>query len=274
MVVEQLPDQVREFANYLSGLMKRLDQDGGWCAVFWQRDPDGMRACLDGWEVPPWDVVESLLQDLTAEQGPQIAAQEAQRARSLHGASLAAYDGRPGGRDALGDRLDVMLREQRYATERQAELSRQLQTATIHEEADAVRLDLAWAHDDHERATARCVELRHRMENLDRRALRTHASGAFDFSGGAGGGVVRVAPPDPAPPVPGRTIRRPPDPPEATRQPPVPVRTTRQVPAPVLVPVPVPVPPSARAPNPPRLPPPSPNSAPGVAPAAAPASPG
>ncbi|MFF4730577.1 hypothetical protein ACFY3M_35675 [Streptomyces mirabilis] len=195
MAVEQLSGQVREFASYLSGLMKRLDQDGGWCAVFWQRDPDGMRACLDGWEVPPWDVVEALLQDLAAEQGPQIAAQEAQRARSLHSASLTAYDGRPGGRDALGDRLDVMLREQRYAAERQAELSRQLHAATTQEEADTVRLDLAWAHDDHERATARCVELRHRMENLDRRALRTHVSGAFDFSGDAGGGVVRVAEP-------------------------------------------------------------------------------
>ncbi|MFK0025756.1 hypothetical protein [Streptomyces sp. NPDC090798] len=196
MAVEQLPDQVREFASYLSGLMKRLDQDGGWCAVFWQRDPDGMRACLDGWEVPPWDVVEALLQDLAVEQGSQAAAQEAQRARSLHSGSLAAYDGRPGGRDALGDRLDVMLREQRYAAERQAELSRQLHAATTQEEADAVRLDLAWAHDDHERATARCVELHHRMENLDRRALRTHVSGAFDFSGGAGGGVVRVAEPE------------------------------------------------------------------------------
>ncbi|MFE2517770.1 hypothetical protein ACFXKI_35460 [Streptomyces mirabilis] len=195
MAVEQLPGQVREFASYLSGLMKRLDQDDGWCAVFWQRDPDGMRACLDGWEVPPWDVVEALLQDLAAEQGAQAAAQEAQRARFLHSASLTAYDGRPGGRDALGDRLDVMLREQRYAAERQAGLSRQLHAATTQEEADTVRLDLAWAHDDHERATARCAELRHRMENLDRRALRTDVSGAFDFSAGAGGGVVRVAEP-------------------------------------------------------------------------------
>ncbi|MER5534885.1 hypothetical protein [Streptomyces mirabilis] len=195
MAVEQLPGQVREFASYLSGLMNRLDRDGGWCAVFWHRDPDGMRACLDGWEVPPWDVVEALLQDLAAEQGAQAAAQEAQRARSLHSASLTAYDGRPGGRDALGDRLDVMLREQRYAAERQAELSRQLHAATTQEEADTVRLDLAWAHDDHERATARCAELHHRMENLDRRALRTHVSGAFDFSAGAGGGVVRVAEP-------------------------------------------------------------------------------
>ena len=63
MVVEQLPARVGEFANYLNDLMARLDQGGGWCGVFWQRDPDGMRACLDGREVPPWDVVEALLQD-------------------------------------------------------------------------------------------------------------------------------------------------------------------------------------------------------------------
>src|SRR3954447_23478084 len=112
MTVEQLPGQVREFARYLNELMNRLDQGGGWCAVFWQRDPDGMRACLDGWEVPPWDVVDALLQDLAAAYGPGVAAPEAERARALHGASLAAYDARPGGRDALGDRLDVMLREQ------------------------------------------------------------------------------------------------------------------------------------------------------------------
>nr|WP_248002132.1 hypothetical protein [Streptomyces sp. RPA4-2] len=187
MTVDQLPGEVREFASYLDGLMRRLDQGGGWCGVFWQRDPDGMRACLDGWEVPPWDVVEALLQDLGAEYGGVAAEREAGRARSLHGASLAAFDARPGGRDALGDRLDVMLREQRYAAERRTELNRLLAEAATPRDADAVRLDLAWARDDHERATARCVELRHRMENLDRRALRTRASGALGFSGAAGG---------------------------------------------------------------------------------------
>ncbi|MGW5638259.1 hypothetical protein ACWEWQ_26100, partial [Streptomyces sp. NPDC003832] len=64
MAVEQLPAQVREFANYLNGLMARLEQGGGWCGVFWRRDPEGMRACLDGREIPPWDVLEALLQDL------------------------------------------------------------------------------------------------------------------------------------------------------------------------------------------------------------------
>lgn len=170
MSVDQLPARVREFVNYLDGLLARLDQGGGWCGVFWQRDPEGMQACLDGREVPPWDVVEALLHDLAGQYGPGGAGPETEHARALHAAALAAYDARPGGRDALGDRLDVMLREQRYAAERQAELARLLAAASSQEEADTIRLDLAWARDDHERATARCAELRARTVDLDRRA--------------------------------------------------------------------------------------------------------
>lgn len=169
MAVDQLPGQVREFANYLEGLLARLDQGGGWCGVFWQRDPDGMQACLSGREVPPWDVVEALLQDLAAEYGHGVASQEKNRARTLHAAALTAFDARPGSRDALGDRLDVMLREQKYAAETQAKLGRLLNSATTQEAADALRLDLAWARDDLDRATARCAELRARIEELDNR---------------------------------------------------------------------------------------------------------
>ncbi|MEU1198939.1 hypothetical protein ABZ446_22345 [Streptomyces sp. NPDC005813] len=196
MAVGQLPVQMRDFAEYLTGLMAGLDQGAGWCGVFWQRDPDGMRACLDGWEVPPWDVVAALLQDLAAEFGDRAADEEGERARALHGASLAAYDARPGGRDALSDRLDVMLREQRYAAERQAELNRQLPSAGSAEEAESIRLDLAWAHDDHERASARCAELRRRMVDLDRRALRPHAQGAPGFPPRASGDALPARPPD------------------------------------------------------------------------------
>ncbi|KQW17206.1 hypothetical protein [Streptomyces sp. Root369] len=171
MAVDQLPGRLREFVAYLDGLLARLDQGGGWCAVFWQRDPDGMQACLDGREVPPWDVVEALLQDLATAYGPEVANGEAERARPLHAAAQAAHDARPGGRDALGDRFDVMLREQRYAAERQAELGRLLATATTQEEADAIRLDLAWARDDHERAVRRCAELQSRMAELDGRSM-------------------------------------------------------------------------------------------------------
>ncbi|MFF8532700.1 hypothetical protein ACF07B_12190 [Streptomyces sp. NPDC015532] len=193
MTVGQLPEQVLEFARYLNGLVGRLDGSGGWCGVFWQRDPDGMRACLEGQEVPPWDVVEALLQDVLAQYGERAAAQEAARAHTLYEAALAAYDVRPGARDALGDRLDVMLREQRYAAERQAELSGRLPSAVSRGEAEAIRLDLAWAQDDHERATARCAELRHRMDNVDRHALRVRAPG---FPAPAAGGGVRTRQPE------------------------------------------------------------------------------
>ncbi|MFF7039624.1 hypothetical protein ACIP4T_20875 [Streptomyces massasporeus] len=169
MAADQLPAEVGEFATYLDGLLARLDPSGGWCAVFWQRDPEGMRACLEGRDMPPWDVVEALLQDLAGQYGPGGAGPETERARALHAAALAVFDARPGGRDALGDRLDVMLREQKYAAERQAALARHLTSATTPEQADALRLDLAWARDDHARAAARCAELRARMAHVDRR---------------------------------------------------------------------------------------------------------
>ncbi|MCX3288857.1 hypothetical protein OR263_19455 [Streptomyces sp. NEAU-H22] len=195
MAADQLPAEVGEFATYLDGLLARLDRSGGWCAVFWQRDPEGMRACLDGREVPPWDVVEALLRDLAGQYGPGGAGPESERARALHAAALAAYDTRPGGRDALGDRLDVMLREQKYAAERQAALARHLTSATTPEQADALRLDLAWARDDHERARARCAELRARMAHLDRREQGVPAVWRDgDGPRGAGAGSAAAAP--------------------------------------------------------------------------------
>ncbi|MFF1281418.1 hypothetical protein ACFVY4_11690 [Streptomyces sp. NPDC058299] len=173
MAVDRLPGGVREFASYLDGLLARLGQGGGWSAVFWHRDPEGMRACLDGREIPPWDVVEALLEDLGAAYGPAVAAAEREGARALHAAALTAYDARPGARDVLADRLDVMLREQRYAAERHAELSRLLSGPVSGARAETLRLDLAQARDDHERATARCAELRSRIAASDR--PRAHA---------------------------------------------------------------------------------------------------
>ncbi|MEU3285511.1 hypothetical protein [Streptomyces longwoodensis] len=209
MAVDQLPEEAREFAHRLGGLLARVDQGAGWAGVFWRRDPDGMRECVEGREVPPWDVVEALLQDVAAAYGARAAEQEAERLRPLHAAALVAHDDRPGGRDALEDRLDVMLREQRYAAERQAELGRLLAAATTPEETEALRLDLAWTHDDHARATARCAELRRRLAARDDRAReRTDprhrtgpgrpratpaASGPRDPAYGAGTGEPAVA---------------------------------------------------------------------------------
>ncbi|MEI5097666.1 hypothetical protein RB200_02120 [Streptomyces sp. PmtG] len=162
-------------------LLARLDQAAGWCGVFWSRDPDGMRACLDGAEVPPWDVVQALLHDLAADVGVGVAEAETGRARALHAASVAAYDDRPGGREILSDRLDMMLQEQRFALEREQELARSLALAATPDEVDRVHLDLAWVRDDHERAAARCAELRARMERLDRERAPKWVA---DFGGG------------------------------------------------------------------------------------------
>ncbi|MEV6052843.1 hypothetical protein [Streptomyces sp. NPDC052107] len=201
MAVDRLPGGVREFASYLDGLLARLDQGGGWSGVFWQRDPEGMRACLDGREVPPWDVVEALLEDLATAYGPAAAAAERERARALYRAALTAYDARPGARDTLLDRLDVMLREQRYAAERHAELTRLLSTPSATADPDSLRLDLAWAQDDYDRATARYAELRARLAELDRRgatdtgaARRGGESGPGWVEDGDPGAAGRVAP--------------------------------------------------------------------------------
>ncbi|MGW5200072.1 hypothetical protein [Streptomyces spiralis] len=187
---DRLPGPLREFTTYLDGLLARLDPDGGWCGIFSQRDPEGMRACVEGREVPPWDVMEALLHDLAAHHGSGAVALERDRARALYAAAVTAYDTRPGGREALADRLDVMLREQRYAAERQAELGRELATATTPDRADALRVDLAWAHDDFERATARCAEIRSRMADLDRPTARTgRRPGAPGAMGAPGAGA-------------------------------------------------------------------------------------
>ncbi|MEU7722483.1 hypothetical protein [Streptomyces tibetensis] len=201
MAADQLPAEVGEFATYLDGLLARLDPSGGWCAVFWRRDPEGMRACLDGREMPPWDVVEALLQDLAGQYGPGGAGLETHRARALHATALAAYDTLPGGRDALGDRLDVMLREQRYAAERQAALARRLASATTREQADALRVDLAWARDDHERAGARCAELRARMAYVDGRERGAPPAAWGTAERTQGGGAASSSPDDPPGPA-------------------------------------------------------------------------
>ncbi|USC46046.1 hypothetical protein K7395_04525 [Streptomyces filamentosus] len=156
MTVHQQAYEVGAFAQYLRDLVARLDPGRGWYGVFARRDPAGMRSCLDGVEIPPWDVVESLLADLAALHGARFAEQVSVRAAALYSASAAAHDRRPGGRQELVHRLELMVREQHRAAER---LRGTGPGAPAPAEPDA----LAWARDDHDRATARCTELRKRL---------------------------------------------------------------------------------------------------------------
>ncbi|WP_405510787.1 hypothetical protein OHA29_32150 [Streptomyces anulatus] len=156
MTVHQQAYEVGVFAQYLRELVARLDPGRGWYGVFARRDPGGMRSCLDGVEIPPWDVVESLLADLAALHGARFAEQVSVRAAALYSASAATHDRRPGGRQELVHRLELMVREQRRAAER-------LRGAEAGAPGPAEPEALAWARDDHERATARCAELRGRL---------------------------------------------------------------------------------------------------------------
>ncbi|MFI7890820.1 hypothetical protein ACIFUY_06105 [Streptomyces sp. CACIS-1.16CA] len=173
MTVHQQAYEVGAFAQYLRDLVARLDPGRGWYGVFARRDPAGMRSCLDGVEIPPWDVVESLLADLAALHGARFAEQVSVRAAALYSASAAAHDRRPGGRQELVHRLELMVREQHRAAER---LSDTGPGAPDPAEPDA----LAWARDDHDRATARCTELRKRL------AAVAAPEGWFRAEGGEG----------------------------------------------------------------------------------------
>ncbi|WP_435881663.1 hypothetical protein [Streptomyces parvus] len=195
MTVHQQAYEVGAFAQYLRDLVARLDPGRGWYGVFARRDPAGMRSCLDGVEIPPWDVVESLLADLAGLHGARFAEQVSVRAAALYSASAAAHDRRPGGRQELVHRLELMVREQHRAAER---LRGTGPGAPDPGGPDA----LAWARDDHERATARCTELRKRLaavaapegwfraEDEDGERPR---SGADGTAGSAGAGRVAGA---------------------------------------------------------------------------------
>ncbi|MFI8519607.1 UL36 very large tegument protein [Streptomyces sp. NPDC085481] len=163
MTVHQLPAEVSAFAGWLSEVAGRLVPGRGWYGVFAARDPEGLRACFDGREILPWDVVESLLQDLgEPPDGPRGV-----RGRALHEAAATAHDRGPGGAAALVERRELMAHEAHYAETRIRELSEGPDT-------QGVATDLAWARDDLARARARVVELTARLERLrqPRRAPR------------------------------------------------------------------------------------------------------
>ncbi|WP_406863898.1 UL36 very large tegument protein [Streptomyces sp. HUAS MG47] len=157
MTVQQQTAEIGAFVRFLRDVEARSVPDAGWYGVFAARDPEGLRACLDGVEILPWDVVESLLRDLG--ESPEAAA----HARALHAAAAAAYDRRPGGAESLRARRALMDGERRGAEARARELAARLRTAPP-AEAAGLSAELSWAHDDLLRAAARVVELTSRLE--------------------------------------------------------------------------------------------------------------
>ncbi|MFF4645778.1 hypothetical protein [Streptomyces sp. NPDC001389] len=155
---------IGQLTDYLRGLTQRLDPGTGWYGEFLRRDPEGMRACLAGIALPPWDVLESLLLDLPG--GPGEAAREAAHAADLRAAAVTAWDARPGGARELGILLAAAT-EQRVAMEEALRyLSARLGGATDPAEEEALSRELAWTRDDATRAAARQTDLESRLSSL------------------------------------------------------------------------------------------------------------
>ncbi|MGX5394176.1 hypothetical protein ACWLMY_20205 [Streptomyces anulatus] len=202
MTVHQQAYEVGAFAQYLRDLVARLVPGRGWYGVFARRDPVGLRSCLDGVEIPPWDVVESLLADLAALHGARFAEQVSVRAAALYSASAAAHDRRPGGRQELVHRLELMVREQHRAAER-------LRGAGAGGPDPAEPEALAWARDDHQRATARCAELRGRLATVAVPEVRPRVEDAYGPPSEGGGGPRPDAPAPTSPEAPAPTAPAP-----------------------------------------------------------------
>ncbi|MEE1926906.1 hypothetical protein V1J52_01685 [Streptomyces sp. TRM 70351] len=169
LAAHRLPDAVAVFAAELRSLLTFLDPATGWYGVFAQRDPAGLRACLDGRDVPPWDVVDALLHDLAARPGDAEPARLAARLRARYTDAVAAHDRGGGARAVLADRLEAMEATREKARRRVGDLTAAFaaaQSAGHTARAERFAADLAWTRDDLDRAAARCTELRARLDAL------------------------------------------------------------------------------------------------------------
>ncbi|SEG13257.1 hypothetical protein SAMN05216223_103343 [Actinacidiphila yanglinensis] len=183
-----------EFAYYYRSLLAALGERPGWYGVFAERDPEAAAAYSSGRQVPPWDVVRTMLRDVAANAGAaDTDPAEAGRAYALHRAATAAEDAAQGAPHVLRGRLESAVRARDGAAARARGAARAYEDAGGASGPAAARLanGLAWARDDLARASARCEELRGRL---------TGVAGPTGSTGLAGpAGVARPGPADERP---------------------------------------------------------------------------
>ncbi|MFE4259182.1 hypothetical protein [Streptomyces sp. NPDC056883] len=155
---------IGQLSGYMRGLTQRLDPGTGWYGEFLRRDPEGMRACLDGAAMPPWDVLESLLGDLAATTGPVAIARETQYAAGLRAAAVGVWDRLPGGAEELRTLLASAAEQQARARAALRVLSARLAESADPAEAEALSRELSWTRDDAARAAARHEDLTTRLQ--------------------------------------------------------------------------------------------------------------
>ncbi|MFE9256970.1 hypothetical protein [Streptomyces sp. NPDC006879] len=166
MSVSQLPEQAASFAEHLRRMVGLLDRRSGWYAAFERREPQALRACLDGVVVAPWDLVESLLQDLASARGSDFAAPVAERTAHMWSAAVCAVDHAPAGAQRLGTELAAARRALGAAEEHHRAVCADLEAEPAAVQRQTMEGELAWARADLLRAQARCRELDNRLAAL------------------------------------------------------------------------------------------------------------
>ncbi|MET9639628.1 hypothetical protein ABZY83_25055 [Streptomyces virginiae] len=189
-------------------MTQRLDAGAGWYGEFLRRDPEGVRACLNGAAIPPWDVVESLLRDLAGAGGAELAARETVYAARLRAAAVTVWDRLPGGEDELRTLLVAAAAQRAESEAALRSLTARLGEAADRAETDALTRELSWTQDDVARAAARHEDLAARLTALRADPLPTvprqrspHAPQAEAPTGPAEPQLRDGAPTEPAAPV-------------------------------------------------------------------------
>lgn len=157
---------ISQLSGYLLGLTQRLDPGAGWYGEFLRRDPEGMKACLDGAAMPPWDMVESLLRDLAGARGAEFAARETVYAAQLRAAAVTVWDRLPGGEGELRTLLAAAVAQRAASQTALRSLTVRLGRAADRAQTDTLTRELAWAQDDVARAVARHEDLAARLRAL------------------------------------------------------------------------------------------------------------
>ncbi|WP_329377493.1 hypothetical protein OG625_07305 [Streptomyces sp. NBC_01351] len=170
-----------QLAEYLRGLTQRLDSETGWYGEFLRRDPEGVRACLDGRAMVPWDVLESLLGDLAGARGAEFAERETVYAARLRAAAVTAWDRLPGGEAELRTLLAVSTAQRADSEAALRHLAARLSSTADPSEADALSLELSWTRDDATRAASRQADLTARLTTMSppAEALPGHGAPAW-----------------------------------------------------------------------------------------------
>ncbi|WP_106967498.1 hypothetical protein [Streptomyces sp. PCS3-D2] len=148
-------------------MTQRLDAGAGWYGEFLRRDPEGMRACLDGVAIPPWDVVESLLRDLAGVGGKELAARETVYAARLRAAAVTVWDRLPGGGEELRTLLAAAAAQRAESEAALRTLTARLGGTADRAETEALTRELSWTQDDVARAAARHEDLAARLAALE-----------------------------------------------------------------------------------------------------------